>query len=117
MKTEILIFPGGSSSAKAGFRYKILERLRTHKYGYIDWNVSSGDAGGKQTRESVYNNVIIGAKNKNVIVILMHDFSKATLFALPSIIEELRKNDYIFLPLFYSSSMIIKQYLFFFNFN
>lgn len=107
-KTDILRFPGGSSSAKASFRYKILERLRTHKYGYIDWNVSSGDAGGKPTRELVYNNVIIGAKNKNIIVILMHDFSKATLSALPSIIEELKKNDYIFLPLFYSSSMIIK---------
>lgn len=108
VKTEILRFPGGSSSAKAAFRFKILERLRTHNYGYIDWNVSSGDAGGKPTRESVYKNVISGAKNKNVIVILMHDFSKATLSALPSIIEELRKNDYIFLPLFYNSSMIIK---------
>ena len=108
VKTNILRFPGGSSSAKAGFRYKILERLRTQNYGYIDWNVSSGDAGGKPTRESVYNNVTNGAKNKNIIVILMHDFSKATLSALPSIIEGLRKNDYIFLPLFYNSSMIIK---------
>lgn len=108
VKTDILRFPGGSSSAKASFRYKILERLRTHNYGYIDWNVSSGDAGGKPTKESVYSNVINGAKNKNVIVILMHDFSKATLSALPSIIEDLRKNDYIFLPLFYNSSMIIK---------
>lgn len=108
VKTNILRFPGGSSSALPPYRHDILQRLRKYNYGYIDWNVSSGDAGGKPTKESVYSNVINGAKNKNVIVILMHDFSKATLSALPSIIEDLRKNDYIFLPLFYNSSMIIK---------
>ena len=38
----------------------------------------------------------------------MHDSSQATLLALPSVIETLKERDYIFLPLFYESSMIIK---------
>ncbi|MGI6423605.1 MAG: polysaccharide deacetylase family protein [Candidatus Dojkabacteria bacterium] len=108
VKTNILRFPGGSSSAIPPFRAKIIERLRAHNYGYVDWNVSSGDAGKSPSKEKSYNNIINGSKNKNIIVILMHDFSKASLSALPSVIEELKARDYIFLPLFYESSMIRK---------
>lgn len=108
VKTNILRFPGGSTSALPPYRANILKRLRTHNYGYVDWNVSSGDAGEKPTREKVYNNIINGSKNRNIIVILMHDYSWASLSALPSVIEELKERDYIFLPLFYESCMIIK---------
>lgn len=108
VKTNILRFPGGSTSAIPPFRQRILERLRTHNYGYVDWNVSSGDAGRSPTTETVYNNIINGSKGKSIIVILMHDFSSVSLSTLPSVIEELREREYIFLPLFYDSSMVIK---------
>ncbi|MFA5602851.1 MAG: polysaccharide deacetylase family protein [Bacilli bacterium] len=108
IKTNILRFPGGSTSAKPNYREKIVSRLRTLNYGYVDWNVSTGDAQGGMTVQKIYNNVISRLRNKKVIVVLMHDFSKVTLNALPSIIDELKKRDYIFLPLFYESSMIKK---------
>jgi len=107
-KRIILRFPGGSSSALPPYRHDILQRLRKYNYGYIDWNVSSGDAGKEPSKEKAYNNIINGSRNKNIIVILMHDSSKASLLALPSVIETLKERDYIFLPLFYESSMIIK---------
>ena len=108
VKTNILRFPGGSSSAIPSYRHDILQRLRKYHYGYVDWNVSSGDAASNPTKEKSYNNIINGSKNKNIIVILMHDSSKSSLLALPSVIEELKERDYIFLPLFYESSMVIK---------
>jgi len=108
VKTNILRFPGGSSSALPPYRYRILERLRKYNYGYVDWNVSAGDGAKGPTKESTYNNIINGARNKKIIVILMHDYSRPTLSSLPLVIEQLKKDDFIFLPLFYESSMIIK---------
>ena len=106
VKTNILRFPGGSTTASSSLRNSIITRLRSLNYGYVDWNVSAGDSEKKPNKEIVYNNVINGAKNKKVIVILMHDFSYHSLSALPSIIEQLQKMDFIFLPLFYESSKI-----------
>ncbi|MGI6325073.1 MAG: polysaccharide deacetylase family protein [Bacilli bacterium] len=106
--TNIVRFPGGSMTAKSGYRTEILKRLRTLNYGYIDWNVSTGDSGGYPTPTSVLNNVLNGINDKKIAVILMHDFSYSTLLALPTMIEELKRRDYIFLPLFYESAKIIK---------
>ncbi len=107
-KTNILRFPGGSTTAKADYRHRILLRLRELNYGYVDWNVSTGDCNNNFTAEGLYNNVINGVKNKKVVVVLMHDFNQKTLTALPNIIKKLKEEDFIFLPLFYESSMIIK---------
>lgn len=108
VKTNIVRFPGGSATANSTLRKLIIKRLRTINYGYIDWNVSSGDGGGHPTVEILYNNVINGVKNKKVSVVLMHDYSNNTLKALPLILNKLTKEDYVFLPLFYESSMVRK---------
>src|SRR5690606_14874591 len=78
VKTNIVRFPGGSTNAKGTYKSRILERLRTHNYGYIDWNVSTGDGGGRPTKESTYNNVVNKTGNRNIIVVLMHDYSWAS---------------------------------------
>lgn len=108
LKTDILRFPGGSKTA--GSRKKpIVEKLKELNYGYIDWNVAAGDANGVDiSKEGIYRYVINGTKRRDIAVVLMHDFNKNSLYALPSIIEELKKSDYIFLPLFYESSKVIK---------
>ncbi|MDD4027766.1 MAG: polysaccharide deacetylase [Bacilli bacterium] len=108
LKTDILRFPGGSKTA--GSRKKpIIEKLKQLNYGYIDWNVAAGDANGVDiSKEGIYRYVINGTKRRDIAVVLMHDFNKNSLYALPSIIEELKENDYIFLPLFYESSKVIK---------
>ena len=73
----------------------------------IHWNVN-WDSEGYPTPTSVLNNVLNGINDKKIAVILMHDFSYSTLLALPTMIEELKRRDYIFLPLFYESAKIIK---------
>lgn len=108
VKTNIVRFPGGSLTASSNLRNKIIPKLRDLNYGYIDWNVSTGDAGSNPNVDKVYKNVINNLGNKDIVVILMHDFSSYTLKALPSIIEELERRDYILLPLFYESSTVKK---------
>jgi len=108
LKTDILRFPGGSKTA--GSRKKpIIEKLKQLNYGYIDWNVAAGDANGVDiSKEGIYRYVINGTKKRDIAVVLIHDFNRNSLYALSSIIEELKENDYIFLPLFYESSKVIK---------
>lgn len=108
VKTDILRFPGGSKTA-GSLKKPIVEKLKELNYGYIDWNVAAGDANGVDiSKEGIYRYVINGTKRRDIAVVLMHDFNKNSLYALPSIIEELKKSDYIFLPLFFESSKVIK---------
>ena len=76
-------------------------------YGWIDWTASNGDGGwvgDKQT--ALYN--LKSTINEDIEVILFHDYSNATLAALPDAIEYLRANNYVLLPLFYESKMVNK---------
>lgn len=108
VKTNIVRFPGGSATAKANLRVQIIERLKTIGYGYIDWNVSSGDGGGNPTEEVLYNNVVNGVRKRTISVVLIHDYNRNTLAQLPNMINVLKNEDCIFLPLFYESSMVKK---------
>lgn len=109
IKTDIVRFPGGSRTAAPKLRNNIVSKLKEMNYGYIDWNVASGDADGVEiSKEGIYAYVVNGTKRRDVAVILMHDFYKNSLDILPSIIKELKRSDYIFLPLFYESAKVIK---------
>ncbi|WP_373898051.1 polysaccharide deacetylase family protein [Haloimpatiens sp. FM7315] len=89
-------FPGGSfEKSKNPFK----EKLKEENYRYIDWNALNGDAEGHnipaskllfRTKETV--------SGKDHVVILMHDAStkKSTVQALPSIIEYLKSQGYVF---------------------
>ena len=46
--------------------------------------------------------------NDDIEVILFHDYSYATLDALPETIEYLKEQNYVLLPLFYESQMVNK---------
>ena len=46
--------------------------------------------------------------NEDIEVILFHDYSNITLSTLPEVIEYLRDNNYVLLPLFYESKMVNK---------
>ncbi len=67
-------------------------------YHYFDWNVSSGDAGGANTKQKVYSNVVNGLRYNRSNVVLMHDFegNYKTLNALADIIDYGLKNNYKF---------------------
>ncbi|WDC83218.1 hypothetical protein PL321_10470 [Caloramator sp. mosi_1] len=52
----------------------IKETIVNNGYLYIDWNCLTGDAEGKMMSvEKQYNRFLQTSKNKNSLVILMHD--------------------------------------------
>lgn len=106
--TNIVRFPGGSGSAK---KHKVrdgaIEKLKELGYGWVDWTAQDGDGinlsnvedGMKELKETI---------NADIEVILLHDYNKYTLALLPDAIAYLKSEGYIFLPLFYESSVINK---------
>lgn len=106
VKSRIFRFPGGSLAAKE-IRKECIAALHEAGYKYIDWNVLTRDAEVKGlTLEEAYVNSMSLATSKSMAVILMHDFSSASLGALPTIIEDLQANNYVLLPLFEESLVL-----------
>ena len=105
--TNILRFPGGSSTAR-GLKDDIVAQLRELGYGYVDWNSATGDGVYHATPEEYRDNVLTATGGRSILVVLMHDYSGTTLAALPEIIEGLRAQGYVLLPLFYESTMVNK---------
>ncbi|MBR2810496.1 MAG: polysaccharide deacetylase [Solobacterium sp.] len=107
--TNILRFPGGSETAAyMGVKNGIVERLRELGYGYVDWNIMTGDGTTWMTPQAYRDNILLHTDGRKILVVLMHDYSPNSLIALPEIIDGLREQGYTLLPLFYESSMVIK---------
>ena len=113
--SRIIRFPGGSSNTVSN-RYNrgIMKTLKSsvEKNGYLyhDWNVSSGDAEGRNIKASkLLKNVKSGIGKQKVINVLMHDTGRSkmtTVEALPSIIEYIRKQGYSFEAITEDSTLI-----------
>ena len=105
-------FPGGSSNTVSKFNPGIMTRLCKlvvdSGYRYFDWNVSSGDAGGAQNADQLYNNVVKGLSKSKQNVVLMHDFASNAklLSALPRIINYGIENGYTFSRITESTPMV-----------
>ncbi|MEA5084169.1 MAG: polysaccharide deacetylase family protein [Lachnospiraceae bacterium] len=93
-------FPGGSNNAymkRNGTFTPIKEEMETRGFTYYDWNVSAEDAKYKYiSADDITWNVLNGAKNKNLAVVLMHDSAnkQTTVEALPGIIEGLEEEGF-----------------------
>ncbi len=100
VSTTLIRFPGGSSNTVSRFNPGIMSRLTNEVvdrgYRYFDWNVSSGDAGGAQTADDVYENVVNGIRGKNVAVVLQHDTKGFSVDAVERIIAWGLENGYTF---------------------
>ena len=109
-KTNIVRFPGGSPTA-GSLKQGIKSKLYDMGYGYVDWDLETGDGNGgdKNNSDVAYNNVFKNLKDKKVVVVLMHDYSRVTVKALPNIIDEFKNRGFIFLPLFHDSVKVIKN--------
>jgi len=103
-EVDIFRFPGGSSNAVSksycrGIMSKLVVTMTKKGYQYFDWNVGSGDANYPTPNSStIARNVINGCKGRSSACVLMHDKS-VTANALPTIIVELKKQGFVFLPL------------------
>lgn len=108
-RPTIVRFPGGRATAGKELE-DIEEALREGGYGWIDWTVDSGDSWGESrtSPEKIMKQIKKAAKDQKIMVILCHEWSRNTEEALPEMIEYLKGKGYIFLPLFYESSMVMK---------
>ena len=107
-------FPGGSPQVSySGLdRDYMISRLREAHYGYVDWTLTTGDGAGPyaMTPDEFLHNVVDYSADYDVITILMHDYANNTLACLPEMIEILKGQGYIFLPLSYDAPVVRKGY-------
>ena len=72
--SHVFRFPNGfMSNIYKDKKNKYVNYLSDIKYTYIDWNALNKDSEQKYTKEQLLNNLISSSKNKNTLVILMHD--------------------------------------------
>ena len=100
--TDVLRFPGGSGTA-GSLKQDIIEELRKEGYAYVNWNSATMDGMYDLSAEEYRDNVLDKTGGRKFLVVLMHDYNRNTLKALPEIIEGLESQGYVFLPLFYES--------------
>jgi peptidoglycan/xylan/chitin deacetylase (PgdA/CDA1 family) len=75
---------------------QLAKEVEAKGYGYFDWNISSGDAGGTTDPNVEYKNVINSLSKSRGNVILMHDIKKHTSQAIGKIIKYGLDNGYKF---------------------
>ncbi|MBD5535054.1 MAG: polysaccharide deacetylase [Lachnospiraceae bacterium] len=94
-ESRFVRFPGGSSNTVSDISMReFITYLNEEGITYFDWNVSSGDAGGRLLEaEEIVANCINGMGNKDTVVILMHDAAgrPTTVEALPALIERIQE--------------------------
>ena len=105
-RTTIVRFPGGSPTAGSN-KDGIVNKLHEMGYNYVDWTSETGDGSSKKLAEkSTWQWYVDTTLNKNIIVLLMHDYNYSTFNDLQRIIDDLRNRGFIFLPLHNKSSMV-----------
>lgn len=105
-RTSIVRFPGGSSTARE-HRDGIINELHNMGYNYVDWTSETGDGSSlKLALKDTYSWYLDTTRDKNIIVLLMHDYNYSTYNDLERIIGDLRNRGFIFLPLHNKSVMV-----------
>lgn len=99
--TTLMRFPGGSSNRVSksyckGIMSRLTKAVEAQGFQYFDWNVDSNDAGGAETSEEVFQNVIKGVKGRKYSIVLQHDIHKFSVEAVDDIIEWGLANGYTF---------------------
>ena len=104
VESTVYRFPGGSSNSVSDIdMQEFADYLDTQGVRFFDWNISSGDAGGKLLSvETLVKNCTKDIERFETSVILMHDAASksTTVEALPTIIENiLALEDTVILPI------------------
>ena len=95
--TRVIRCPGGYMSWKG--MNALDQYLEENNMTYIDWNALSGDAEGKKKNaDELVNYAIKTSKDKDIVVLLMHDTygKEETAKSLPAIIEYFKNNGFEF---------------------
>lgn len=99
--TTLMRFPGGTSNRLADNKCDMRQLVKTVTdlgFQYFDWNIDSNDAGGSNTAEEVFRNVVdeIAAKQYQYSFVLMHDIYSYSVEAVEQIIQWGLANGYSF---------------------
>lgn len=104
MHTNIVRCPAGSYYNP--YRKSSLKALAEEGYEWMDWIGNAYDSGDNNYSAASTASIVINqVRHDKITVVLMHDFKQNTLDSLDSIISTLKKDNYLFLPLFKESSM------------
>ena len=107
-ETKLMRFPGGASNTVSKVPMSQLANEALSKgYNYIDWNISSGDAGGTTDPNQECRNVTGSLSKSRGNVVLMHDIKKHTMNAIRCIVTYGIDNGYTFAKL--DSSVICRH--------
>lgn len=111
VKMDVMRFPGGSPQATYSGLNKtsLVNKLVDMGYGYIDWTLTTGDGEANLSPEEFLHNVVDKSSKYSVMTVLMHDYSKNTALCLGEMIDVLREQGFIFLPLSYDSPAVRKS--------
>lgn len=98
--SHLFRFPGGSVGGKyAQIKEMAVQILEQNGVVYVDWNAVTGDSEtSNPTEEYLMNNLQQTTKEKNSVVLLMHDSQakKISVDTLPKVIEYLKQQGYEF---------------------
>lgn len=110
VKMDVMRFPGGSPQATYSGLNKtsLVNKLVDMGYGYIDWTLTTGDGEANLSPDEFLHNVVDSSSKYSVMTVLMHDYSKNTALCLGDMINILREQGFIFLPLSYNSPAVRK---------
>ncbi len=97
---KIMRFPGGSSNTVSkkynkGIMTKLSVHMKERGIKYFDWNIASSDTTTSNSN-TIANNVIKSLGSKDYYIVLQHDIKKASVNAVPKIIEYARSKGYQF---------------------
>ena len=103
-RTDIFRFPGGSSNTISanyceGIMSTLAQQSADKGYTYVDWNVTSGDAGDTTDGDVMYENMMNGIHTYENSFILCHDIKDYTVKMMDKFITDALKEGYTFLPI------------------
>ena len=103
-RTDLFRFPGGASNTiSANYCERIMTTLAAQSkekgYTYVDWNVTSGDAGDTTDGDVMYENMMNGIHTYKNSFILCHDIKDYTVKMMDKFITDALKEGYTFLPI------------------
>lgn len=104
VETRLMRFPGGSSNTVSkkysrGIMTRMTQKVIELGFQYFDWNVDSMDAGGANTADAVFWNVLDGVTKRQTSIVLQHDIKSYSVEAVERILNWGLSNGYAFLPL------------------
>ena len=103
-RTDLFRFPGGSSNTISanyceGIMTQLAQESAVKGYTYVDWNVTSGDAGDTTDGDVMYENMMNGIHTYKNSFILFHDIKDYTVKMMDRFITDALKEGYTFLPI------------------